>query len=184
MTGAGAVSPVPAPIILTALLGPDDFAWADALRRVHFPPERNHLRAHLTLFHHLPPGLVGELCGVLRDLTRDPAPRARLVSVVSLGRGVAYAVDSPDLHDIRAQIADRFAPMLMPQDRAGWRPHITVANKIAPDAARTLLGDLQSGFRSRPLVIAGLAAWWYRGGPWDAIGAWAFGSGHSMKPPC
>jgi len=39
------------PLIVTAELAPEDFAWLDALRRHHFPPERNQLRAHLTMFH-------------------------------------------------------------------------------------------------------------------------------------
>jgi hypothetical protein len=171
-----------APIIVTALLGPDDFAWADGLRRAHFPPERNHLRAHLTLFHHLPPTVERELSDLLRQLCKAPAPVARLASVVSLGRGVAYVVDSPELHDIRAQVAERFATLLIQQDKAGWRPHITVQNKVAPPVARALLTELQAGFRPRPLAISGLAAWWYRGGPWEAIGAWGFGTGHAIKP--
>ena len=173
----------PAPIIVTALMGPTDFAWADGLRRMHFPPERNQLRAHITLFHHLPPSIAHELSALLADLTHDPAPPARLASVVSLGNGVAFTIDSPGLRDVRARIADRFAPMLTPQDKAGWRPHVTVQNKVSADAARTLLAELKSTFEPRPFVIAGLAAWWYRGGPWDAIGGWAFGSGRRTLPP-
>jgi hypothetical protein len=183
VNGAGAPAPVPAPIIVTALLGPADFAWADALRRAHFPPERNVLRAHLTLFHHLPPTVVRELGDLLKSEARAPAPAARLASLVSLGGGVAYAVDSPDLRDIRARIADRFAPLLMPQDRNAWRAHITVQNKVKPDVARRLLAELDREFSPRPLAIAGLAAWWYRGGPWENIGAWSFGTGHALKPP-
>ena len=174
----------PAPIIVTALLGREDFAWADTLRRAHFPPERNFLRAHVTLFHHLPPSVVRELCDLLKDLARGTLPIARLASVRSLGQGVAYAIDSPDLEGIRAQIAERFAALLMPQDRAGWRPHITVQNKVRPDEARALLATLTADFVPRPLVIAGLAAWWYRQGPWEPLGAWAFGRGHAIKPPC
>ena len=172
-----------APIIVTALLGREDFAWADALRRAHFPPDRNVLRAHITLFHHLPPSVERELCSLLKDASRETAPVARLSSLVSLGRGVAYRIDSPDLQTVRARIADRFAPLLMPQDRNCWRPHITVQNKVKPDTARALLATLSAGFTPRPLVVAGLAAWWYRGGPWEPVGAWAFGTGHAMKAP-
>ncbi len=181
---SGAEPSVPAPIIVTALLGREDFAWADGLRRAHFPPKRNFLRAHVTLFHHLPPSVEHELCGTLKDEARGAPPVAELASLMSLGGGVAYRIDSPDLQNIRARIADRFGPLLMPQDRAGWRPHITVQNKVKADAARKLLTSLSAGFTPRPLAIAGLAAWWYRGGPWEPIGAWDFGSGHSLKPPC
>ena len=173
-----------APIIVTALLGRDDFAWADAMRRAHFPAQRNVLRAHVTLFHHLAPSVANELCGLLKQETRGTTVVARLASVVSLGHGVAYRIDSPDLVSVRARIADRFAPLLMPQDRAEWRPHITVQNKVKPGVARSLVGTLSADFMPRPLAIAGLGAWWYRGGPWELIGAWLFGSGHSMTPRC
>ncbi len=182
MSGPGPSAP--APLIVTALLGREDFAWADSLRRAHFPPERNFLRAHITLFHHLPPSVERELCDLLKEEARGAAPVARLASPFSLGGGVAYRIDSPDLQNIRARIADRFAPLLMPQDRAGWRPHITVQNKVKPDVARALLATLALDSTPRPLAIAGLAAWWYRGGPWEAVGAWAFGTGHTIKPPC
>ncbi len=174
----------PAPIIVTALLGREDFAWADALRRTHFPPERNYLRAHVTLFHHFPPSVERELCGLLQEEARGHPPVAHLASLMSLGGGVAYRIDSPDLQNVRARIADRFAPLLVPQDKAGWRPHVTVQNKVKADVARSLLCALEADFVPRPLAIAGLAAWWYRGGPWAPIGAWAFGSGHAIKPPC
>ncbi|MBC7987423.1 MAG: hypothetical protein H7X93_12270, partial [Sphingomonadaceae bacterium] len=84
----------PAPIIVTALLGDADFAWLDALRRRHYPPERNRVPAHLTLFHHLPPSVADELARRLREATRGiPVPKARLAGVISLGGGVALGVE-------------------------------------------------------------------------------------------
>lgn len=172
-----------APIIVTALFGADDFAMFDALRRAHFPPERNVLRAHLTMFHHLPPSVERELTGLLQDEARGNAPQARIASLINLGNGVAFAIDSPDLEDIRARIADRFAPMLMPQDRNPWRPHVTVQNKVKPPEARALLGSLSADFRPRALTLAGLAAFYYRGGPWEPIAAFAFGTGRKILAP-
>ena len=165
-----------APIIVTALFGAQDQAWFDALRRAHFPPERNHLAAHLTLFHHLPPSVAGEVKQRLVAETRGvPAPAARLAAPYSLGRGVAYRIDSPGLAAIRARLAEAFAGLLTPQDDAGWRAHVTVQNKVAPAAAKALLAELGSGFAARPLRIAGLAAWWYRGGPWEPLSRHVFG---------
>lgn len=142
----------------------------DALRRAHFPPERNVLAAHLTLFHHLPPSARDEVKHRLTRATQGiAAPPAWLSGVQLLGRGVALRVESPALAAIRADLADAFAPLLTPQDAASWRPHVTVQNKVTPEAARALQAQLAAGFTRRPLVIAGLAAWWYRGGPWEAI---------------
>ena len=158
------------PIIVTALFGAADFAWFDALRRAHFPPERNILSAHLTLFHHLAPALARELKQRLTAETRaTPPPRAQVTGLMNLGRGVAFRIDSPELEAIRARLADAFAPMLMPQDRVGWRPHVTVQNKVPPAEARALHTQLASDFAPRPVAIAGLASWWYRGGPWEPL---------------
>jgi hypothetical protein len=160
---------VSAPIIVTALLGASDFAWADGLRRTHFPPERNQVPAHLTLFHHLAPGLAGELRDQLKAECRASPPAARLTGLRHLGRGVAYQVESPDLAAIRERLADHFGGTLTPQDQAPWRPHITIQNKVEPKVAKALLEDLQASFIPRPLAIAGLASWWYRGGPWEPL---------------
>ena len=171
------------PLIVTALFGDEDFAYFDGLRRLHFPPERNMLRAHLTLFHHLPHSVEHELASHIRQVTKDVAPRAELSGLMSLGRGVAFRIRSEDLQNIRAEIADRFAALLIPQDQAGWRPHVTVQNKVEPRAARDLLSELEAGFDPRPVRIAGLAIWHYLGGPWQVSGAWRFGSGHPMRAP-
>jgi 2'-5' RNA ligase superfamily len=171
-----------APIIVTTLIGDPDFAFLDGLRRSHFPPERNHLRAHMTMFHHLPPSCEAELLQLLRDEARGNDPQARLSGLINLGGGVAFRVECPDLEDIRARIAERFAPMLMPQDRNPWRAHVTVQNKVKVPEARALLEYLSPDFTPRPLALAGLAAWWYRGGPWEPIAAYAFATGRAIKP--
>lgn len=173
----------PAPIIVTATIGAEDFAWADGLRRAHFPPDRNQLSAHLTLFHHLPPSLLGELKRLLSAEVRTVVqPAARVARLSSLGRGVALTIDSPGLVAIRARLAEALEGVLTPQDRAGWRPHITIQNKVSPTEARALLQALQKDFAPRPIAITGLAAHWYRGGPWEPIAAYSFSrSGRSRR---
>ncbi len=171
------------PLIVTALMGDADFAYFDGLRRRHYPSDRNVLRAHLTLFHHLPMSIEHELSVHIRQITKDAAPQASLSGLMSLGRGVAFRVRSDELDAIRAEIADRFAPLLIPQDKAGWRPHVTVQNKVEPPVARALMAELELGFQPRPIQIAGLAIWHYMGGPWQLSGAWRFGSGHPMRAP-
>ena len=158
-----------APIIVAAVMGRADQAWLDAQRTAHFPAERNLLQAHLTMFHHLPPSLEGEVRQRLGELAREGAPVARIASLMSLGRGVAYRIDSPSLEDCRGYLADLWCDVLTPQDRAPWRPHVTIQNKVEPAEAKALLDRLKHGFRPRPLAITGFAAWWYRGGPWEPL---------------
>ena len=164
-----------APIIVSALLAREDFAWADGLRRAHFPPERNILPAHLTLFHHLPPSSLDEIRRRLMAEARSAArPAAQVTRLLPLGRGVALGIDSPGLVGIRARQALALDGLLTPQDSAAWRPHITIQNKASPSEARALLQALRHDFRPRPIGIAGLALWWYRNGPWEPIADYRF----------
>jgi hypothetical protein len=164
-----------APVIITAEMGEADQAWANALRARHFPPERNFLDAHITLFHHLPPSHLAEIKSRLAGLASEcPAPVARLTEVMMLGKGVAYRAESLELLAIRDELAKAFQGLLIPQDQARPRLHITVQNKVEPATARALHAELSANFQPRPLIISGLAAHYYRGGPWEHIASWKF----------
>jgi hypothetical protein len=162
-------APIPAPIIVTALFGAADFAYFNCLRRANFAPERNLVDAHLTLFHHLPPGIAPELKARLAEAARGPAPAATLAGIISLGGGVAFRIESAELDAVRDDLKHAFSGLLTPQDSAGWRAHVTVQNKVEPHISRGLKAYLETGFAPRPIRIAGLAAWWYRGGPWERL---------------
>ena len=161
-------------LVVTAELAPADFAELDALRRTHFPPERNQVPAHLTLFHALPPSAESELKSLLASLATGPRPNATLDAPYSLGGGVAFRVRSGELEEIRATIAYRFHGSLTAQDAVGWRAHVTVQNKVSAGAARALLADLSRDFRPRPLGIVGLELHRYLGGPWEPIARYPF----------
>jgi hypothetical protein len=163
-----------APIIVTAEFGAEDHRWLDDQRKQYFPADRNWLEAHLTLFHTLPPSLEPELLRRLSAICRENAPRADIVALMSLGRGVAYRVHSDALLTIREGLADAFSGLLCLQDQAGWRPHVTIQNKVAPGEAKALRVELERSFKPRPLRIKGLAAWYYRGGPWELVRAFPF----------
>lgn len=174
MTATAIPDRAEAPIIVTALMGDADFAWADGLRRTHFPAARNRVPAHVTLFHHLPPALAPELGRRLADEARACPPVATIARVLRLGGGTAFGIDSSDLAGIRARLADAFAGLLTPQDAAGWRAHLTVQNKVSRAAADGLHAQLADDFRPRPLAIAGLAAWRYLDGPWERLSTHMF----------
>jgi hypothetical protein len=165
-----------APIIVAAVFGPADLAWLDGLRRAHFPPERNHIAAHLTLFHHLPPSSLAELGARLRAATRGARrPSVAIGEPMLLGRGVALRVHSDALLRLRADLAEAFDGVLTPQDRAGWRPHVTIQNKVEPAAARALYAALRADPTiARPVVVTGIALHYYRDGPWEPIAAYRF----------
>jgi hypothetical protein len=165
---------VAGPLIVTAEFADADFAWLDGLRRAHFPPERNQVPAHLTLFHALPPFAEAEVRSRLRELTRRAAPKARIEGLMDLGGGVAFRVASPDLDRVREELGSGMHGLLTAQDNMGWRPHVTIQNKVAPRVARALIETLESGFTPRPLGISGLALQRYLGGPWEALQRYPF----------
>ena len=164
-------------LIVTVELGAEDFAWLEGLRRRHYPPDRNRVPAHLTMFHALPPSAEGEVGSRLAKAARMRMPTARLDGIMDLGGGVAFRVVSPDLDRLREELADGLHGMLGAQDRGGWRPHVTIQNKGAPKLARELIAALERNFRARPLAVRGLALHRYRNGPWETLASYAFRGG-------
>ncbi len=158
-----------APIVVTAIFGDGDNGWLQELRRAHYPPERNQVPAHLTLFRHLPPSIEGELSRRLASYTATPPPSATVAGVMDLGSGTALRVESEELEDIRYDLAVALRGLLTPQDSAPWHPHVTIQNKADPKEARRLQQALRATFQPRLLSIRGLATWRYLGGPWQPI---------------
>ena len=161
-------------LIVTAEMGGEDQAGLDRIRRAHFPPERNQLAAHLTLFHALPPSAERELRARLAEAAQAPRPKALVTGLMNLGGGVAYRIVSADLDSIRDGLGAAFAGMLSAQDAGGWRPHVTVQNKVSEKQARDLLTALEAGFTKRPLAISGLGLQRYLGGPWERLASFPF----------
>ena len=164
-------------LIVTAEFGPQDFAWLDALRRAHYPAEQNRVPAHLTIFHALPPSAEPELRKRLAEIAGGPRPRARIEGVLDMGGAVAFRVVSEDLDRLRRELAHDLHGLLGLQDARGWRPHVTIQNKVPSNVAGALAAKLQSDLVPRPLAISGLALHRYLDGPWETIAAYKFRGG-------
>jgi hypothetical protein len=162
------------PLIVTAEFAHADHSWLEGLRRAHYPAEHNRVPAHLTMFQGLPPSSVDEVQQQLALHSAGPPPGASIAGLMNLSSGVAFRVVSDDLEEIREAIADHFHGMLCAPDAAGWRPHITIQNKVAAKQAKALLDALERDFRPRPLGISGLSLHRYRGGPWETLGTYKF----------
>lgn len=168
------------PLILTLDLGAHQ-ARLDALRERHFPPRPYRLPAHLTLFHQLPGEEEPAVAAHLREVAAvTPVPAYRLAGPMSLGRGVAVRVESPGAEAIRASIAARWRDRLAAQDR-GFRPHVTIQNKVSPEEARATLEGLAAGFEPEDGVFPALLLWRYRGGPWEEAGRFEFTGAESSR---
>ena len=159
-----------APLIVTAQLPEGLQGWATGLRNAHFPPERNHLAAHVTLFHALPGFCEAEVIQHARQLAKEFAPvDARIIGVMSLGGGTAIRLESEGMLRLRAMLAEHFHGLLTEQDQGGKRLHVTVQNKVSSKAAKALQAELAPQVEERAFRFRGLGIHRYEGGPWTMI---------------
>lgn len=165
-----------APIIVTLQLDGATSETFERLRQTYFPPELNRVPAHLTLFHALPGAQVDRVLRVVGHsaLARPPFP-VRVTGLLKLGRGVGFRLEAPTLTAVRREIQEAFAERLTRQDREGFRPHVTVQNKVSPERARHTYEALMAGFSPWEATAEGLQLWHYRGGPWEPLAVVPFG---------
>jgi 2'-5' RNA ligase len=161
--------------ILTLRLNVEARDYFDALRRLHFPPERNWIAAHLTLFHQLPEKeeVLDELVATAQGESAFPL---QVTGLRSLGRGVSYTIAGQRLIDLHRRLTKAVDPYLIAQDRQKFMPHIVVQNKVTGEQARALLVELQEGFVPWTMEAQGLDLWEYLGGPWRHLRTFVFGT--------
>jgi hypothetical protein len=86
------------PLILTARISDSDLKPFNLLRQEHFPPDRNFLAAHLTMFHRLPGEYREQVIQHLIEVAAGNTPTTADVSGLRhLGAGVALTIASPQL---------------------------------------------------------------------------------------
>ena len=168
-------APADAPLIVTAQLPRELHARFTALRTAHFPPERNYLEAHVTLFHALPAMCEGEACTLFKRLAAEfGSVEARVEGIMPLGGGTAIKLSSPAMLSLRDLIAEHFRGMLTQQDQHRPRLHVTIQNKVTGKEAKALQAQLAGTIMPQPFAFHGLELFRYRGGPWEPIKAFAF----------
>lgn len=154
--------------------------YFNSLRERHFPPERNYLAAHLTLFHALPGLEIENVRLQVGNVARQyPVICGKATGVRSLGRGVAITIDCGELVVARAALARSWHVFLTPQDRQGWRPHVTIQNKVSPAVALGLLQELSSAYVQKSIQFVGLDLWHYNGGPWELAESYTYSGSNS-----
>ncbi|HET7898855.1 MAG TPA: 2'-5' RNA ligase family protein [Flavisolibacter sp.] len=162
------------PLIVTLTLDDQSFQFFDAKRRNHFPPARNFLKAHLTLFHHL----LLEPSKISEDLalwSRQTAPiTLQVAEVKNMGKGVAYKIVCPALLALHQTMQAKWKPWLTPQDKQKLWPHVTVQNKVSPAQAQQTWMDLQAAFQPFTAKGLGFDLWAYEGGPWRILDSFPF----------
>jgi 2'-5' RNA ligase len=172
-----------APLLVTFALDAESQAFFDTQRELHFPPARNHIPAHISLFHKLP---GEELAAIILELGRFCAEQTPLAMQVTklemLGRGVAYRLESPESIRVKNHFTNLWRAWLTPQDLARFSPHVTVQNKVAPEEARQLYQELSGSFHPFTVSAPGLVLWRYLQPRWELVQEFAFEqAGHSSS---
>jgi hypothetical protein len=85
------------PLIVTLALDEPSFQFLNSFRQRYFPPVRNFLTAHLTLFHHLPSD-EPQIWQDLNKWSEEQEPFSlRVTEVKSIGKGVVYKIECEPL---------------------------------------------------------------------------------------
>jgi 2'-5' RNA ligase len=150
--------------VVTLTIDEPSFTRLDELRKRYLPRDVIQLPAHLTLFHALTDDQVSRLPDVLPILT-DAIP-LRFVRPTLIGRGVAIEVSSSELSILQIRIIEALGHGLTRQDRRPFRPHVTIQNKVAREAARTTFAALAYDFSPWSGGGIGMDTWRYLGGSW------------------
>jgi 2'-5' RNA ligase len=159
--------------IVTLEMDGESFARFDELRRRYFPPERNLVPAHVTLFPRLPGERGRDVKALLRELSAGRRPiEVEVGAAKASERGVAILLRSPQLNAFRDELAREFRPWLGPDDT--FRPHVTIQNNVGPAQARRTEREIAASLLPKRLTGLGLHLWRYRDGPWEDVQLFRF----------
>jgi 2'-5' RNA ligase len=151
--------------VLTLGMDEVSFARLDELRRRYFPPDINFIPAHLTLFHALTPEQVSRLVGAHPGLSGPSIP-LQFVRPLLIGRGVAIQVAGGELTELQRRLIGALGAGLTRQDRAPFRPHVTIQNKVTRADAKATFSQVASNFEPWSGRGIGLDVWRYLGAKW------------------
>lgn len=156
------------PLILTLAIEKKTSDFFNVLRQKHFPPSRNFIGAHLTLFHSLPN--EEEIVEAVRDTcNRQKSFMLSVLKPVSIGKGVAFKIESNELLLLHKALQNKWLEFLSPQDKQKLWPHVTVQNKGRVQEAQELLVELKISFAPFLALATGMQLWEYLDGPWKLV---------------
>ncbi len=162
------------PLILTIQLDEQAQLFFNQKRKQYFPPERNFIEAHLTLFHHLPDDETKIISDINTICHQQKGIELLVTQPVSIGKGVAYKIESKALTSLHKTLQKQWIDFLTTQDRQGLWAHITVQNKVSSQQAKQTLQNIQHEFIPFTACAVGLLLWKYVNGPWEEYRQFTF----------
>lgn len=165
-------APAATALLLLAELPPPVAAAAGRLRALLAPAAATRMPAHCTLFRHLPGPSAECLIADVRRLVRaHRAPAMRIGAPVLKERAVLLPVEAPALLELRAELVDGWAPMLLGHERGVPRLHVTLAAGLDAAAGRAALAEAVRAAAHLPFIGVPLACWALVLVPHDPAGA-------------
>jgi 2'-5' RNA ligase len=83
-----------------------------------------------------------------------------------IGRGVAIQVAGGELTELQRRLIGALGAGLTRQDRAPFRPHVTIQNKVTRERAKATFARVASNFEPWSGRGIGLDVWRYLGAKW------------------
>lgn len=131
------------PLVLTLAMDDATQNFLTGLRSKYFPPSRNHLGAHITLFHAIPPQRIDELDAKLTEIcskkkgwdlyARDPIKMGNMkgvmINIKQSPSGTTEALHQELLDALRNSTRAREDELTRQDMQTLKRPHVTVLNK-------------------------------------------------------
>lgn len=162
--------------ILTLKFDDETFTTLDDLRCDYFPPERNFVPAHSTLFHALPDEELDFIEETLTETTSNiNVLELNFPNLRFLGKGTAIEIVCPRLLRLRWQLSNEWRDFLGEQDSRKIKPHVTIQNKVAPATAKRTFAELSETFKPFDGRGEGVLLWRYlQTGRWEFVREFAF----------
>lgn len=156
------------PLIITVKMDSNSHERLTGWRERFFPPARNYLTAHITLYHHLP---AEHLHWIEKELTefcrvQDAFPLS-FHRVEHNGGFVSVLVDAPPLLHMKSHFDSVFGKFLKPQDQQKIRPHVTLVNKVSREEGKAASELIHLEFFPWQGRAEGLEIHFYHHGPWN-----------------
>ncbi len=163
------------PYILCLKMDAVSLQRLSAWRKQYFPPERNFLEAHLTLYHRLPFTATQLILSTLKTFAQN-----QLVFPLSFeelthqGGFLGIKAAPSEVLQVKGALDRAFDLWLAPQDRQKIMPHVTVMNNAPPEATGEALRLLKQEFAPWQGRAEGLQLFRYRQGPWEWVADFLF----------
>jgi hypothetical protein len=146
-----------------------------AIRNKYFPPERNTLRAHLTLFNALPEGkMTSSIVPLLEEVAAENGPfKIRVKRPFKMGGGFAVNISPsdgpPPLQNLVGKLQGTWKEegFLSDQDASKRRIHYTFMNKVTDkQKVDDAFNEFTESWTGDEGVVDGLELWKYSRGKW------------------